>query len=275
MATIYAKPGIDTLMDKITNYQPLDNTYREKYNNALDSLENYKGYGDTINQKLGELANWQYDPSKDASYQAMSQLYQQNGQKAMKDTLAQVSSRTGGLASSYAGNAAQQTYDGYMQQLASLLPQYEQNAYNRLGTTLGAYQNWDDNLYNRLYGMANLYGDAQNQGLNYLNDLMTKWYQYGNAFGYNGEWDQMLAGAGGGTGGGYTGNSAGGNPSAFDQLVNQVASDVWATGEYRTTPVYDALINNGATKEQARNIITAAAQTAAPTYKYNPLYDIK
>ena len=50
-------------------------------------------------------------------YKALSQRYQQNGQMAMKDTLGQMAARTGGMASSYANSAAQQSYNGYMEKL--------------------------------------------------------------------------------------------------------------------------------------------------------------
>ena len=48
----------------------------------------------------------------------------------MQDTLGQVSARTGGLASSYAGSAAQQTYDNYMGALADKIPELRQLAYS-------------------------------------------------------------------------------------------------------------------------------------------------
>ena len=48
----------------------------------------------------------------------------------MQDTLGQVSARTGGLASSYAGSAAQQTYDNYMGALADKIPELKQLAYS-------------------------------------------------------------------------------------------------------------------------------------------------
>jgi hypothetical protein len=48
----------------------------------------------------------------------------------MQDTLAQVSARTGGLASSYAQSAAQQTYNNYMAALADKVPELQQLAYS-------------------------------------------------------------------------------------------------------------------------------------------------
>lgn len=48
----------------------------------------------------------------------------------MQDTLGQVAARTGGLASSYAGSAAQQAYDNYMAALADKIPELKQLAYS-------------------------------------------------------------------------------------------------------------------------------------------------
>lgn len=50
-------------------------------------------------------------------YKALANRYAQQGQLAMRDVLGQVADRTGGLASSYATAAAQQQYNGYMQDL--------------------------------------------------------------------------------------------------------------------------------------------------------------
>lgn len=47
----------------------------------------------------------------------------------MEDTLGQVSARTGGLASSYAGSAAQQSYNQYMSALGDKIPELRQLAY--------------------------------------------------------------------------------------------------------------------------------------------------
>lgn len=50
-------------------------------------------------------------------YNALRERWAKNGKRAMTDTLGELSTRTGGLASSYAGSAAQQEYDRYMEGL--------------------------------------------------------------------------------------------------------------------------------------------------------------
>lgn len=75
-------------------------------------------YSDQINDLVQQILNSSYGGFKAGDeYSALQQSYTKNGQKAMQDTLGQVSARTGGLASSYAGAASQQTYDSYMDAL--------------------------------------------------------------------------------------------------------------------------------------------------------------
>ena len=75
-------------------------------------------YDSTLEALANEIVGANYDTwTKGSSYAALANRYSANGQKAMQDTLAQLSARTGGLASSYAGTAAQQTYNDYMTKL--------------------------------------------------------------------------------------------------------------------------------------------------------------
>lgn len=95
-------------------------TYTNRYQNQIDDL---------TRQILNREA-FSYDPEKDPTYQQYKESYTRNGERAMQDTLGQVSARTGGLASSYAGSAAQQTYDNYMGALADKIPELKQLAYS-------------------------------------------------------------------------------------------------------------------------------------------------
>lgn len=95
-------------------------TYTSRYQNQINEL---------TRQILNREA-FSYDPEKDPTYQQYKESYTRNGERAMQDTLGQVSARTGGLASSYAGSAAQQTYDNYMGALADKIPELKQLAYS-------------------------------------------------------------------------------------------------------------------------------------------------
>lgn len=95
-------------------------TYTSRYQSQIDDL---------TRQILNREA-FSYDPEKDPTYQQYKDSYTRSGERAMQDTLGQVSARTGGLASSYAGSAAQQTYDNYMGALADKIPELKQLAYS-------------------------------------------------------------------------------------------------------------------------------------------------
>lgn len=63
------------------------------------------------------------DWTKGDAYQDLAGRYGENGRVSMQNTLGQVASRTGGLASSYAASAAQQQYNQYMAQLEEVARQ--------------------------------------------------------------------------------------------------------------------------------------------------------
>ena len=99
------------------------------YASAPDYVNRYQGQIDDLTKQILGRAAFEYDPETDPTYQQYKESYTRSGERAMQDTLGQVSARTGGLASSYAGAAAQQTYDGYMSALADKIPELRQLAY--------------------------------------------------------------------------------------------------------------------------------------------------
>lgn len=141
-------------------------------------------YQSEIDRLLGELnsAQFTYDPNN-AQAQALTQRYTEAGQQAMENTLAQVSARTGGLASSYAGAAAQQQYNNYMQGLDDSLAALEQQA----------YQNWlteQDALRSDLSLLASLGAQGENSYWNALN-YDTALRQYQDDMAYR-NWEQAM-----------------------------------------------------------------------------------
>ena len=68
--------------------------------------------------------------NNDPLYGYYENAYERNGQRAMKDTLGQVAARTGGMASSWAGSQAQQSYNDYMAGLNDIVPELYQLAYS-------------------------------------------------------------------------------------------------------------------------------------------------
>lgn len=98
------------------------------------------------------LADWKHGDQ----YAALKDQYAANGEMGMNDLLGQVSSRTGGLASSYAASVANQEYNDWMSKLEQAAQEmYQQDRSDKLNN-LGVL----NDAYSREYGE---YADQLNQ----------------------------------------------------------------------------------------------------------------
>lgn len=120
--------------------------YQSQYQSAISGLLD----------KVTNRGTFKYNPLQDANYQNLAKVYDANGTKAMRDTLGQAAGLNGGYNTSWATSAAAQAKNDYNQQLAALIPELEQNAYQRWAdnfnmnlSALGALQTADDSLYGR------------------------------------------------------------------------------------------------------------------------------
>lgn len=100
------------------------------YESAPSYVSKYQSQIDQLASQILNREKFSYDPETDPLYQQYKDSYTRNGQRAMQDTMGQLSARTGGLASSYAGTASQQSYDNYMAALADKVPELQQLAYS-------------------------------------------------------------------------------------------------------------------------------------------------
>ena len=133
-------------------------------------------YQQQMNDILGQIQNqgkFQYDINADALYQQAAQRYLQQGQQAMMDTMGQASALTGGYGNSYAQNAGQQAYQGYLQGLTDLVPQYRQMA-------LDQYQMEGDDLLSKYSLLAS---QEESEYQRYM-DQVSRYQQ---------EWDNALS----------------------------------------------------------------------------------
>lgn len=153
----YLNGGTNTaqgyLSELASSRKPADS---ENYNKWQQALEQYQN------------AKFEYDFDSDPQKQS----YERNAQKNYEDTLAQTSARTGGLASSYAGQASQQAYQDTMTQAYQILYNLARDDFNNEQTrTLNtanqywnAYQN-DLDLSNtdweRMYSLYGLVNDQE------------------------------------------------------------------------------------------------------------------
>ena len=116
---------------------------------------------------IDKLTNMDYaDWTQSDQYKALADRYGVQGQMTMQDVLGQISSRTGGLASSYATTAAQQQYNEYMSQLEEVARQMYSGDRSDLIQNLGVMNDANDSAYNR-----------------YLNELGQYNTDYGNLYG--------------------------------------------------------------------------------------------
>ena len=118
----YVAPNRTLTMPEYSAYDvAAPDPYNSRWQAQIDSL-----MGDIMNRKP-----FQYDLNSDALYNQAAQRYIQQGQMAMMDTMGQASALTGGYGNSYAQQAGQQAYQGYLQGLNDNIAQYYQLAYDR------------------------------------------------------------------------------------------------------------------------------------------------
>lgn len=160
-----------------------------------------------INAKLAEILNrdnFSYNVADDPLYQQYAEMYQREGDRAMRDTLAEVAASAGGM-NSYAITAAQQANSYYNSQLNDKVPELYQLAYqmylNELEgkvQDLGILQDMDATQYNRYRDTINdwyadkqfaygMYQDAVNQG-NIQTTMDNNNYWANKEFEYNDMW---------------------------------------------------------------------------------------
>jgi hypothetical protein len=87
-------------------------------------------------------APFSYDAAADPLFQSYRDAYTQSGKLAMRDTLGQAASLTGGYVSSYGQAAGQQAYDAYLQKLGEVIP-------TLYGLASERYQGEGDRLLNQ------------------------------------------------------------------------------------------------------------------------------
>lgn len=176
-------------------------TFTDKYATDIDAVlneiltrENFKfedaptfvdKYGSEIEGLMNDIRNrddFSYDASVDPLYQQYQTQYRREGERAMKDTLGQVSARTGGMASSYATSAAQQANNYYNAQLADRIPELYQLAYsmymddlNTQMSELDMLRNASNTDYGRYRDSVSDWKDERNQAYaKYLDSIDAK-----------------------------------------------------------------------------------------------------
>lgn len=162
-------PAKTTMPDFVFN-----NPYTDAANKMLEQISSGRTqYTDALNQAYQAYANrdkFSYDSSSDPLFQNYLSGMMASGKTAMQDTMGQASALTGGYGSTYATSAANQAYNGYVQQAYDNLADYYQmamDAYNaegeRMMNTYGMLSQLDSNEYNRYLSSYNAYQQAGQQ----------------------------------------------------------------------------------------------------------------
>lgn len=116
---------ISEILDEMDNYQDFDYGPAPTYNNR---------YQETLDELLGKVENYgpfSWSKEEDPAYSAYAKQYRREGQRATADAIAQAAALTGGQVSTAASTAASQAGDYYAGQLADVIPQLYENAYQR------------------------------------------------------------------------------------------------------------------------------------------------
>jgi len=140
--------------------------YKSAYSKAIAGLTNK-----VVNRKA-----FTYDPTTDASYQALSKQYGMLGDRARADTMADVAGNTGGIVSSWAVTAGQQAQNNYNQELTNQIPSLMEAAYTRYNNentlntnALSSLQSLNDSAYSQY---------ADNRDYNYTKKTDNRSYNY-------------------------------------------------------------------------------------------------
>ena len=182
-------------------YQRSDrvNEYYEKTRklerNKPDEFESkYEGQISDILDNILNRPKFSYtaeDMTNDDLYKMYRDQYIRQGNLAMRDTMGNAASLTGGYGNTYASAAGQQAYDNYVAQLNNKALDFYDRAYQR-------YADEGQNLYNQMNvvtGLDNTDYQRYRDGVNdYYNDLNYYNGRYNQEYGYDyGEYQDRVA----------------------------------------------------------------------------------
>lgn len=134
-------------------YQNLQNTINSK---PGDFVSAYQPQLDSIYSQIMNGEKFKFNVNDSILYRNMKDQYSALGKMAMKDTMGQAASMTGGYGSSYSQTAGQQSYQNYIQQLNEQMPSIYQMELNQ-------YNSQRQDLYNQLNATNQLYGNEYSQ----------------------------------------------------------------------------------------------------------------
>lgn len=170
--------GIDERLAFMDEGRPEE--YESQYDPRIDALLN-----EILNRK-----DFAYDVNKDPLYQQYAQMYQREGDRAMRETMAEAAAGAGGM-NTYAITAAQQAQNYYGSQLNDKIPELYQLAYEMYLNDkeskvqdLGILQGMDDRQYSRYRDTMNDFYNDRNFAYGAYNDAVEQG-NFDKQFDYN------------------------------------------------------------------------------------------
>ena len=169
------------ILESLLGYQMAgDNRYYQ--NQAMQMLQQLQmqtpsfsgSWGDRMSEKLLEQAiamNYE-DWTQSDQYKTLADRYGIQGEMTMQDVLGQISSRTGGLASSYAATAAQQQYNDYMAQLEEVARQMFAGERSDVIENAQLAREYGQQEYQRYLDQLNLQNNRNSTALGIINQMM-------------------------------------------------------------------------------------------------------
>lgn len=140
-------------------------------------------YGEEIDDLLRKILtrdDFSYDVEKDPLYQQYAEQYKREGDRAMRETLAEAAAGAGGM-NTYAVTAASQANNYYNSQLNDRIPELYQLAYEMylqdkesMVQNLGILQNMDDSQYARYRDTMNDFYNDRNFAYGEYQDTITR-----------------------------------------------------------------------------------------------------
>ena len=157
-------PGVDQSLTDTMNSGFKPSTAYDDAKALLDEVSaviksGRTSYTDKVEEFMGKIENFQYDPNSDMLFQQYLSSMTQAGQMAMQDTFGQASMLTGGYGSSYATSAGNQAYNAYLQEAYNNLPEYAQMAESSLYNKYSMYQQADEKEWGRTLEQYGMYND--------------------------------------------------------------------------------------------------------------------
>ncbi len=101
---------------------------------AMAPVKKNNKYSQSRDGLLEEYLNrepYDFNINTDKLYSQYADTYKKQGEAAMRDTIAEAASKTGGYTSSYGVTAGAQAYQSYLDKLNEIVPELEERAYDR------------------------------------------------------------------------------------------------------------------------------------------------